>query len=377
MARRTGSLFVTEQTTPWAGASGANLTALASAAGGALTVPNGLPTTFDADRYIESGIFNQLINLLWDFGIDVGGIGILEWHTDQPYRIYARVIGSDGNIYKAVQENTGQDPTTDTSNTYWTREGAATASDIQVEAGSSSTLAVTPSGLLSLFKATLNDRWKATTSKHGLTLLANSTEVDAASLSTKVVTPASLRRNLLAPLASPTFTGSPKAPTQSDSDNSTNLATTEFVKTAVAGAGASYVHLATAPSASSSGLWTWGALQSNASNYVARYSSNQRLRILGTAPRGFTGILFEVYAGQSFYGRILYSLFDAPQSTSLGAGAAGFTIVRLNESTNRIVAIPDYFQSAPGQGETGVELAVRWQSGQTTGYECRAYAVVI
>ena len=366
MARRTGSLFVTEQTTPWAGASGANLTALASAAGGALTVPNGLPTTFDADRYIESGIFNQLINLLWDFGIDVGGIGILEWHTDQTYRIYARVIGSDGNIYKAVQENTGQDPTTDTSNTYWTREGAATASDTQVEAGSSSTLAVTPSGLLSLFKATLNDRWKATTSKHGLTLLASSTEVDAASLSTKVVTPASLRRNLLAPIASPTFTGSPKAPTQSDSDNSTNLATTEFVKTAVAGAGASYVHLATAPSLSSQSNWVWGALETGASDYVARESSNQSLRVLSTAPRTFIGFLFEIYEGSTFRGRLFRSFHD---DTNF--------VIRLNDGVNFTLL---YTATSPNSnGEIEGIYRARWGDlvSAATGYECRAYAVVI
>lgn len=42
-----------------------------------------------------------------------------------------------------------------------------------------------------------------------------------------------------APIASPTFTGSPKAPTPDTSDNSTNLATTAFVRAAVTGAGVS------------------------------------------------------------------------------------------------------------------------------------------
>ena len=42
----------------------------------------------------------------------------------------------------------------------------------------------------------------------------------------------------LATLASPAFTGSPTAPTQTGTDNSTKLATTEFVKTAIAGFGA-------------------------------------------------------------------------------------------------------------------------------------------
>jgi hypothetical protein len=40
---------------------------------------------------------------------------------------------------------------------------------------------------------------------------------------------------LKAPLASPTFTGDPKAPTPAASDNDTSVATTAFVKTAVAG----------------------------------------------------------------------------------------------------------------------------------------------
>ena len=110
MARRTGSIFVTQQSTPWAGGTGANLTALASASGGALTVSAGLPTTFDVDRYIESGIFNQLFNLLWDMGIDIGQHGILEWHTDQSYLEHARVIGSDGMMYRAVQDKFWRGP---------------------------------------------------------------------------------------------------------------------------------------------------------------------------------------------------------------------------------------------------------------------------
>jgi len=40
-----------------------------------------------------------------------------------------------------------------------------------------------------------------------------------------------------APLASPTFTGTPQAPTPASTDNSTNLATTAFVKTAVGAGG--------------------------------------------------------------------------------------------------------------------------------------------
>lgn len=41
-----------------------------------------------------------------------------------------------------------------------------------------------------------------------------------------------------APIASPTFTGDPKAPTPADGDNDTSIATTAFVQTAVAAAAA-------------------------------------------------------------------------------------------------------------------------------------------
>ena len=224
---------MTQQTTPWAGGSGANITALASASGGALTVANGLPTTFDVDRYIESGIFNQIVNLLWDTAMDVARNGILEWHTDQPYVQYARVIGSDGVIYKAQQANTGNDPTTDTSKTFWISE-TAIATNLEVQTGTDTSKSVTPASLLSLFGGTLNDRWKGTESEFGLARLATSNEVDASTASDRVVTPAGLRRNLLAPLASPALTGNPTAPTQSSGNDSTRIATTAFVTAAVA-----------------------------------------------------------------------------------------------------------------------------------------------
>lgn len=45
--------------------------------------------------------------------------GIPQWHTAQEYYHFALVTGSDNEVYKSVQDSTGQDPTTDTSNTYW------------------------------------------------------------------------------------------------------------------------------------------------------------------------------------------------------------------------------------------------------------------
>lgn len=55
--------------------------------------------------------------------------------------------------------------------------------------------------------------------------------------------------NLLAPKASPTFTGTPAAPTPAASDNSTTLATTAFVVAAFAAAAASAGLSSTTPSA--------------------------------------------------------------------------------------------------------------------------------
>lgn len=59
----------------------------------------------------------------------------------------------------------------------------------------------------------------------------NSTSTNA--ISNKAVYEALQKR---APVASPTFTGSPTAPTQADGDSSTKLATTAFVTTAVSAA---------------------------------------------------------------------------------------------------------------------------------------------
>lgn len=61
-----------------------------------------------------------------------------------------------------------------------------------------------------------------------------------------------------APTASPTFTGNPQAPTPASGDNSTKIATTEYVQSAISGFGAGVdVQLsATQPTGQSTGdLW--------------------------------------------------------------------------------------------------------------------------
>ncbi|MDE2700571.1 MAG: hypothetical protein OXI23_17000, partial [Gemmatimonadota bacterium] len=229
MARRASGLIVSGASVPWAGNSGANIIEYADVSGGALVIADGLPTEFDSDRYIQSSVFNRVIHDLWDFAVDVGQHGLLEWHASQRYALYARIVGSDGNVYYALQPSTGHDPTDTNNSAYWRRE-VVRASDVNVEAGSSTTELLTPSGLQSLFKASPNDRWKAKEGSFGLVRLATNSETDGGSEGDRVVTPASLRRHLLAPLASPALTGNPTATTQNTNDNSTRIATTAYVQ---------------------------------------------------------------------------------------------------------------------------------------------------
>tara|TARA_R110000868_G_scaffold103241_7_gene284412 strand:+ start:1364 stop:3337 length:1974 start_codon:yes stop_codon:yes gene_type:complete len=66
------------------------------------------------------------------------------------------------------------------------------------------------------------------------TVIANLSYVDTG-LNTKLGTAAAAL--IYAPIASPTFTGTPKAPTPTAGDSSTNIATTAFVQTALLGVG--------------------------------------------------------------------------------------------------------------------------------------------
>ena len=394
MARRAGSIFVTTQDTPWAGETGALLVELVDAAGGALTVASGLPTAFNVDRYIQAGIYNRVNNYLWDTLIDIGQHGILEHHDNQQYAIHARVVGSDGIVYRAVQANTGQDPTTDTSNTYWIADEIAAASDTEVEAGSDSVKSVTPSGLLSLFKAAPNARWRAVNDRFGLARLATIAEVDAASSNDRVVTPASLRRNLLAPLHSPQLTGIPHAPTQPNSNNSTRLATTAFVKTSEAnlrigenqiqdGAvtgdklggdvdiGPAYIHVATANSIGTTQQCEW-TIESGGSTYVAYANAGNvfNLAVKGNAPRGLIKFIGEVYEGNTFRGRI---------SVPIDGNSHNGLIISINPNGSilRGFNISAGSQSQPVlAGNLQTRYRASLQGSAQTGWSCRFFAVV-
>ena len=48
------------------------------------------------------------------------------WNSNTAYVQPARVLGSDSMVYDSVQDSTGEDPTSDTSDTYWTLAGEVT-----------------------------------------------------------------------------------------------------------------------------------------------------------------------------------------------------------------------------------------------------------
>ena len=76
----------------------------------------------------------------------------------------------------------------------------------------------------------------ATTAQSGTVRLATNAEATAGTSSTIAVTPTGLAAALSpkAPLASPALTGTPTAPTAAPGDNSTKISTTEFVQAAIA-----------------------------------------------------------------------------------------------------------------------------------------------
>jgi hypothetical protein len=73
---------------------------------------------------------------------------------------------------------------------------------------------------------------EATTARAAELTLTNSLNANTASITTNSTDIATINTNLAlkAPLASPTFTGTPSAPTPATSDNSTKVATTEYVQ---------------------------------------------------------------------------------------------------------------------------------------------------
>jgi hypothetical protein len=70
--------------------------------------------------------------------------GILFWDTTFAYSQYARVIGSNGQVYKAVIANAGNDPTTDLGTNWVLDSQVVIASQAEAEAGVNNTNVMTP-----------------------------------------------------------------------------------------------------------------------------------------------------------------------------------------------------------------------------------------
>ena len=118
--------------------------------------------------------------------------GGLPWDSRISYLHPASVMGSDGMLYQSVQDSTNQDPTTDTSDTYWQQVGI-TLSDADIKTAyerNANTNALTDALLTALQGA--------------------------------------------APLASPSFTGAVTVPDQTAGTNNGRAANTRFVAAAIA-----------------------------------------------------------------------------------------------------------------------------------------------
>lgn len=150
---------------------------------------------------------------------------------------------------------------------------------------------------------------------------------------------------LKAPVASPGFTGNPTAPTQSVGDNSTKLATTAFVQTALAAINkmtiANYeIPTATAGSSTSTGAWTTVPLNNAVINEIAgaTVSSNRLNLPAGTYElRSFLHMMTGSTTG--IFGGI--RLRDVTNSVTLGS----------------IAHYVAYFSMAPGVLERKVTFA--------------------
>lgn len=203
------------------------------------TTPNEFPEVedFNAMAYTSSYLTAYLYQM-----------GISEWNDKQNYRQYSRAMGSNGIVYKSktgtdLAPNVNNNPITDSTN--WEVDAQFNINTFTDKATpvDADNLAIQEAG--GLFKKLSWSNLKATIiSSFGVmtnTLTAKTTPVDAdifpigdsaSSNATKKITWANIKtalNALFAPLASPSFTGNPTAPTQTAENNSTRLATTAYV----------------------------------------------------------------------------------------------------------------------------------------------------
>lgn len=82
----------------------------------------GWGSPFTVDQYPDVAAFNGFWQEITALGKDIEAHGILEWdaNVDPGYAHPSVVLGSNGKIYESVQAGgQAQDPTTDTTKTYW------------------------------------------------------------------------------------------------------------------------------------------------------------------------------------------------------------------------------------------------------------------
>lgn len=137
-------------------------------------------------------LFNWLQNLITEMLEHIEQNGIADWSTDTAYVEGAFAIGSDRLLYRAVQANTGVNPTTD-GGANWALflpdATSAVAGKVrlatigEVATGASSTTAVSPVALSARI---------ATDAMRGLVELATNAEAAALSDTTRAVTPGAL-----------------------------------------------------------------------------------------------------------------------------------------------------------------------------------------
>lgn len=108
-----------------------------------------------------NGLFQMLGNNIWYLQHGC----LFPWNATFDYPVGAHVLGSDNQEYVALQESTGQDPTTDTTQTYW--EPGITATSVFTaptasepgKAGLVPGPEATPDGTLTIL--TSSAEWKA------------------------------------------------------------------------------------------------------------------------------------------------------------------------------------------------------------------------
>lgn len=123
----------------------------------------------------------------------IEGQGVADWLGTTVYEPGGLSMGSDNVLYQAVQATTGNNPTTDATNTFWkplvepatfALPGISQLADgTEVQLGTDAAKVITPAALVAR---------TAQTNRTGLVELANDEETQALSDSSRAITPAGL-----------------------------------------------------------------------------------------------------------------------------------------------------------------------------------------